>query len=79
MDPLYTSERDSRKRVWDGLVRIDAESRRRPRRETTPETLRPPLSIIEVVRDGESDFSELLELSYPYAIVYVFIPLTHMP
>lgn len=65
MDPLYTSERDSRKRVWDNLVQIDAEARLRPPRDPTPEQLRPPLSIVEAVKDRESDFSELLELSYP--------------
>lgn len=69
MDPLYISDRDSRKRVWDGLVRIDAEARRRPRREVTPEVLRPPISIVEVLRDEKNTFSEPLELSYRYAAV----------
>lgn len=63
MDPLYTSERASRKRVWNDLLELDAEARRNMK-EPREEGLRPPLSIIMVDRDGESDFSELLELCY---------------
>lgn len=67
MDYLYTEERASRKRLWDGLVRLDEENRRKRSNrtiESSAEDIRQPLSIVEVKRDGESNYSELLELCY---------------
>ena len=67
MDYLYTAERASRKRLWDGLVRLDEEERRnRSNRitESSEEEIRQPLSIVQVKRDGENNYSELLELCY---------------
>lgn len=60
----YLAARASRKRVWDALVRIDDENRRKPSNRTRESEIRQPLSIVQVERDGESNCSELLELCY---------------
>ena len=69
MDYLYTEERASRKRVWDALTKIDEENRQKPSdrtRESSLEEIPQPLSIVQVERDGESNYSKLLDLYYRY-------------
>ncbi|OCK76087.1 hypothetical protein K432DRAFT_396735 [Lepidopterella palustris CBS 459.81] len=63
MDPVYAAERASRKRLWDALVRLDEENRRKPSNRTR-EKIWQPLSIVQVEREGENNCSELLELCY---------------
>lgn len=67
MNPLYTAQKASRKRVWDGLVRIDDEARLRRANnppQSDEESVRPPMSIVQVERGDAFDQGESLELSY---------------
>ena len=70
MDPLYIRERDSRKRVWNSLVELDEEHRRKPARKLSADGIREPLSIVLVEPDGESKPTEALKLCYQYVTYY---------
>lgn len=63
MDPLYESERASRKRVWDSLVKIDKEARRN-RTTPVPEGLRSPFPILMVTDYDGINNRDILELCY---------------
>lgn len=65
MDPLYVSERASRERLWDELwEKYGPNSHRPPPKESNVEEIRRPLSIIQIERDSESNYSQLFELRY---------------
>jgi hypothetical protein len=69
MSPLYTSEKASGKKFWDGLVRIDDEVRLRQANNppgSDEESLRPPLSIEQVKRGDAFEWGKYLELSHRY-------------
>jgi hypothetical protein len=66
MDPLYVSERASRERVWDNLMKNYGSNSYIPPQESSVEEIRRPLSIIQIERDGESNYSQLFELRYRY-------------
>lgn len=63
MNPLYTAEIESRERVWQGLLRIDDENRRR-NREPSIERFRPSLSNVLVDREREDQGRDQLDLCY---------------
>lgn len=66
MDPLYVSERASRIRFRDNLMKICGPNRDIPPEESSDKEIRRPLSIIQIQRDDESSYSQLFELRYRY-------------
>jgi hypothetical protein len=64
MDPLYVSERDSRKRLWDKLMKNYGPNSDIPPQESSAKEIWRPLSIIQIERDSESNYSQLFELRY---------------
>jgi hypothetical protein len=72
MDPLYVSERASRERLWDNLMENYGPNSHLPPKESSVEEIRRPLSIIQIERDGEGNYSQLFELRYRYVTICIF-------